>query len=300
MKRFLCVLLVLAMTPCAAALADVEEWPFYESELEYTIQYPDHLMEMYDIPDGDEEWNSDVFVSLEGEKGVSFSVTRADESVWEEDWPENGFPDFSGGREPMNRVETDEPDIWLEVSMEAHYGLFESGDGTQMAQMIALSSPTDDPDYVILLRYPADDPDEWEYIFSLMLETIAFPYVGTTGGAFVLRYEFTGDADFDKVTVDEDAEAIWLYAEPYVTDFALESVEWNDEDFTISGVTPLYTADRLAAEEKVLCIFAEMPDMMPTLRIRGTDEEGTEEIWYISESGMDGSLILLSEADLFY
>ena len=42
MKRLVCLLLTLALLPCAAALADLDEWEYYYGD-GYTIRYPDYM-----------------------------------------------------------------------------------------------------------------------------------------------------------------------------------------------------------------------------------------------------------------
>ena len=300
MRRIFCVLLALAVLPCFAA-AEYDGWAYYESVLDFSIQYPADLLDVYGVPEEEEGWNSEVFEPVSGGDGALLTITRADETAWDETWPESGFPDFKGNTVRMDRVAVDEPGVELaEVPMDMHYGMYRSADGGTMAEVIVLESPTDDLDYVIIARFPADDGYGWQDIFDGMIETLEFPRLGASRGAFTLRYDFTGGIAFDEVTVDEGAEAMWLYAEPYVTDFVLEEVEWDDAAFTVTGAKTLYTADRFSAEDKALCIYAWIPDMMPTLRFRGVDPDGTEQVWYISASGMDGSLMLLSEPDLFY
>ena len=304
MKRLVCLLLALLLFPCVVSLADLEDWEYYES-WDFTIRYPDYL-QVYGVPEEETGWNMDVFEETDGtdENGkphILLCVIRAAEEDWAL-WRETAcFPDTWGEMEQFQRLPVDEPDINLEVSMDMAYALYRSLDGMWTREVIFLESPTEDLDYVIVLQFPTEDDGNYQNILHWMLDTLTFPNLGTASGSFTLRSEYTaaGDTAVAEVQIDEEAPAIWLYAEALITDFAVEQVEWDDAAFTVSAVTTLYSTPRLSPGD-VIAIRAYMPDMLPTLRIRGINPEGTEEIWYITESGMDGSLMLLSEADVLY
>ena len=57
MKRFVCMLLILALLPCAAALADLEDWEYYVDP-DFSIRYPDYL-EVYGVPEEENTDNTD-------------------------------------------------------------------------------------------------------------------------------------------------------------------------------------------------------------------------------------------------
>ena len=79
-----------------------------------------------------------------------------------------------------------------------------------------------------------------------------------------------------------------------VTDFALEKLDWNDFKYTAS---PVCVAAVLSPGQN-LRIYTDIPDAMPNLRFRYTDGRGNPQCWYITQSGRDGSLMLLGESDL--
>ena len=99
---------------------------------------------------------------------------------------------------------------------------------------------------------------------------------------------------FIDVVYDEDAEPITLVPYRDMKDFVLEALTWDDEAFTVSEAFPLYAADPLSPGDNlnIYCYFA---DFLPVLRIRYTDAEGNAQCLYITDSGRDGSLLLLDE-----
>ena len=66
--------------------------------------------------------------------------------------------------------------------------------------------------------------------------------------------------------------------------------------FTIADTETLFTGDFTGAE--CLRIFCYFPDGLPNLRVRCINRNGDRECWYLTESGRDGSLMLLDESAL--
>ena len=319
MKRLFILLTVLVLIPSAAALADLEDWLLYEGQ-EFTIRYPEY-MQVYGVPEEETGWNMDVLeepdgTGEDGKPQILLAVIRADAADWTQ-WQETGFPDTWGQIEPMTRVEVDEPSVIPESDMRTHYLLYQSMDGKWMKKVIILETPVfEDPDYVIISRYPSYDDGNYENILDWMIGFMTFPekYAdgtngnegpvnGVTGGddgfTFWLSREFYPKLVYEAypVKVDADGPFMWLYTDTEVTDLVVEKVEWDDETFTVTAVTPVYSIDMLDPTY-ALCIRAYIPEMLPNLRIRATSFDGEEGCWYISESGEDGSLLLIPEEDL--
>lgn len=109
-------------------------------------------------------------------------------------------------------------------------------------------------------------------------------------GTFRLE-PFSGGAmgiHFTDVTIDEEADILSLWTSDTVTDLVLQRLD--PETRTYDEV--VYSAARQESNE-VLNIRMHMPDAMPGLRVTAVDPQGASERWYITESGMDGSPLLL-------
>ena len=323
MKRFLLLILALSMTAfCVSAQADPEEWPVYEGD-GYTIRCPED-MDLYGVPEEETGWNMEVFEDPAGrdENGkpqIYLTVIRADVHDWMQ-WEETGFPTVWGDIETMQRMEVDEPTVDLVTDMNMSYRLYRTGDSRWLKKVIILEAPEfDDPDYVIISRFPAYDDMHYEDIQDWMIESMTFPWYrdpeegptnGVTGGgnedpdgdngfSFFLDTDFFSEVAYQTypVTVDKDAPSFYLYTDTEVMDLVVERLEWDDSTFTVTSVTPVYETDMMVPED-ALCIQAWIPEMLPDLRIRATGYGGDEGCWYITESGEDGSLILVPEEEL--
>ena len=111
--------------------------------------------------------------------------------------------------------------------------------------------------------------------------------------AFTLLRENANGSPFAEIRVDEEAPAFWLFVDSGVTDLKVELLEWK-EDLTLASATTLHTDDRFLPDE-ALAIHAYIPDMMPTLRVSCVDAFRIAESWLITESGEDGSLMLIPD-----
>ena len=309
MKRFVSMLMILALLPCAAALADPEDWEYYVDP-DFTIRYPDYL-EVYGVPEEETGWNMLVFEEPDGtdENGnphILMIILRAEEKDWRE-WVKTGrFPDIRGKMQQLRRLSADEADSQPNMPMDHLFSLFQCADGSELQETVVIETP-DEPDWIILIRYPMYNELNYPYIFHWMLETMVLPGMMADNGSFLLLAEADGDErleftdNISEIEVDGDASPFWLITVPNlrVTDFVLELVDWDDAAFTVSGTETLYSADVFDAES-ALEIYAYIPDMLPNLRIRCINPAGEEEVWYIAQSGEDGSLFFMTESDITF
>lgn len=130
-------------------------------------------------------------------------------------------------------------------------------------------------------------------LMLLLLPAAAF---AAEAGSFRLDY-FQGGAmgmRFLDITVDEGGAQLSLWANDAVTDFTLEQLDWFAPE--APAVTARYAAAELPAKHG-LNITAELPEVLPTLRVRCIGADGTPECWYIACSGEDGAMLLLSAED---
>ena len=301
MKRLMCVLLILALMPCLAALADDDELQYYESPLGYAVYYPTSLLDKYILTDDVGGSTSEAYEPFEDGTGSTMFVTKLNLSVWP-GWEENGIPELLFWPTDVRRLPVDEPPVEMAgISMNMHYFYFQTYDDETGIEMIILESPENELNWAITVYYVLGEPDEfWQSTFNSMIEEITFPQAaGARKGSFTLRPELIDDSmEYQYVIADEEGGEVWVYAESGVTGFTVERLTWDDESWTISGTETLYTDAEFTGREAV-CIFCYAPEMLPELRIRGINADGQEEAWYIMESGKDGHMMLVSDADLF-
>lgn len=149
------------------------------------------------------------------------------------------------------------------------------------------------------IAYPQGDPEGWSEKLWDVLSTLEFPPQPVVNDDFLLDF-FQGGAagmQFIDVIHDEDAEPITLVPYRDMKDFVLEALTWDGEACAVSEAVPLYTADPLSPGDN-LNIYCYFTDVFPDLRLRYTDENGDPQCWYITQSGRDGSLLLLAEDEL--
>lgn len=284
MKRLFCMLLALCLFVCPA-LAEYDDayedeydgddgWVYFESRFGFSAWYLE-----YEISQWEDIWNgqtAEFFCPVEDQSGNAFMVFaghRFSMLLWD---------DYS--RIPL------EPNISLDYPCE----VTAFTDGSVVLEQWIVSVA--DGDYVFILQYEADDPCNWRELFYSILTSVEFPSQPAVTDDFLLDY-FQGGAagmQFIDVVYDEDAEPITLVPYRDMKDFVLEALTWDDEAFTVSEAFPLYTADPLSPGDN-LNIYCYFTDFLPVLRIRYTDAEGNAQCLYITDSGRDGSLLLLDE-----
>ena len=288
MKRLFCMLLALCLFICPAFAEyddDYEDeydgddcWVYFESRFGFSTWYSE-----YEISQWEDKWNGQIaefFCPLEDQSGNAFMVCagrRFSMLQWDE----------------YTRI-TVEPNISLDYPCEVT--AFTNEELT-LEQWIVSAA---DGDYVFILQYEANDPCNWRQLFYSILASVEFPSQPVLNDDFLLDF-FQGGAagmQFIDVVYDEDAEPITLVPYRDMNDFALEVLTWDDKTFTVSEAFPLYAASPLSPGDN-LNIYCYFSDVLPNLRIRYTDESGAAQCWYITQSGRDGSLLLLSENDVF-
>ena len=291
MKRMIGLLLALCLLFGCALAEDEwewdefgENWEVLNSRFGFTLWYNEDQLSFWM-----DEWNgqpAECFCPWEDHSGVAMMAcvgSRFSTAQWDD----------------CTRVEVDDPDLWLEYPYEltAFIDEYESA----VTEQWIISAP--DADYVFIIQYEPKDTQGWADLFHGTLATIEFPSQPAEAGSFRLEF-FQGGAagmQFIPVVVDEDAEPLVLMPLDDVTVFTLELLEWDTsgdwEDWDVCDVTVLYSADTLSPGDNLL-IYCYIPDMMPNLRFRYNDSDCQDQCWYISQSGRDGSLLLLSEDDL--
>ncbi len=290
MKRLFCILLALGLLVGAVLAEDGadddwdefgENWEYFESRFGFSLWYNADQLTCW--TDAFEDEPAEMFCPWDDESGVAVLICRGSRfsaALWD-DW---------------TRVDLDGADIWLDYP----YEMTAYTDGEIISEQWIISAP--DADYVFIIQYEVEDHQNWALLFRDTLSGLEFPGQPAENASFRLDF-FQGGAagmEFFDVVVDPDAAPLVLIPLEKVTDFALETVDWADADWdnlTPSAVSPVCVAGALSPGMN-LRIYAYIPDILPDLRFRYVDGEGENQCWYISQSGRDGSLLLIAEDDL--
>lgn len=97
----------------------------------------------------------------------------------------------------------------------------------------------------------------------------------------------------DKVTVSTEGEEFCVFARGTVYDVTVESVEYISDDVGFYQTDSHWYCSYLS--NAGFQIQTQIPDGMPNLMIRYVDEKGLPHRFLITQSGEDGSIILLQE-----
>ncbi|MBQ9263917.1 MAG: hypothetical protein IJ189_06845 [Clostridia bacterium] len=271
MKKLLCLLLTLALLPLLPARA---ETAIYESPY-FTLSYDDALLTVEEHEDG-------VVLFL---PRVAMGMT----GIWCQVMP-SVYPDWSEDGFLFADLEDDFDIAWPHACF-----IQPVDDGAYQLNTLCISAP--DAFYYLNVSYPNGDPDGWGAALWEMLHTLDLPAQPAIAGSFRLDFFQGGAAGMRFTDVVVDAEAEWpltLRPQGEVTGFVLEKIAWDADTFKPLSAQTLYAADRLSSGDN-LNMYCFIPDVLPNLRIRCLNADGAEESWYISQSGRDGSLLLLSE-----
>lgn len=96
---------------------------------------------------------------------------------------------------------------------------------------------------------------------------------------------------FAEVTMDESGEQILLYTDGVVTNVRIDYGMWDMDGVDFLPEATVFAADTMTADEAIL-LTTYIPDVMSNLRLTYNSGEA-ETVVYISQSGMDGSILLL-------
>ena len=312
MKRLLCLLLTLAvLLPLGAAPAEGEGWKHLDNGI-ISISYPGNML-VYSVPAEDSGWEMDVIEDPDAADAagspVSMIIFPADIEDWM-DWLNTGaFPDVTGRGEAMRDITPEDYPVDPDNGLDMTYALFQSADGQRMLEACIFYNEESDVQFLAVSRFPAENSEAYSGVFHAMVETLTFGDVfgsseaSNARGSFrvVDRWDYDGWHTVVKdVTVDRESIHIyWIYAETDVTGFKIEKLTWNDDTFTVKKAKSLYTKKKLA-EDEVVAVYAWEPEILPTWRFRAVNQEGEEEIWYVTTNEENGSILLLSEEDMAY
>jgi len=95
------------------------------------------------------------------------------------------------------------------------------------------------------------------------------------------------------VTIDAEGEEISLFSGTTLYDVRLTLGSWVNEQFL--DTYTVFAANHLTSED-LLLVHAYIPDTQPNLKIAIRTSEEDHRTYYISQSGEDGSILLLDNA----
>ena len=295
MKKVILLLMILiaAVMLCAIAMAE-EKWETYEGPLSMTIKYPKAIIEAsrHSGEDGyvNEYDRIDLFVPRAGQTSARMTCALHDDPQFPF-WEDYGYTKLEMDDSLLDQIEN---------SMYKTLDMYMNPEGTEIVEELRMTYPINlEPEIVFDIFLPADDPDGWRDVFESMLSTLEFPPLGEEFAG--IRFDFyenvEKNASSEKIIVDEGAACYVLAFSGKISQFALEEVEWDDATFKIVNVKTLFKADLMSDGDQldISCFF---PDGLPKLRIRWSDPWTKDRTYYLTMSGKDGSLHMLSASEL--
>ena len=277
MKRIMAWLLTAALLLSALPALGEETW--FESANGYSFFYDDTklLVDTETVP------GAEIITPKKGDAATALSCRYIEADDGLTDWTQEGYI----------RAEADDPEF--DLALRYTYAVYESPDETVEELMV---TTVDGDMYLFSLSCPAGDPQDVADQLRDLLGTLEFPSQPAVSGSF--RLDFWPEDVFGSETVDivldEEAQPLLLLAMQPVSTFVMEEVIWDEDAYQPIGFKPIYTAERLTAAEP-LRLYCFIPDGLPFLRIRCYNGAGEEESYYLSQSGRDGSLMLLDEEE---
>ena len=110
---------------------------------------------------------------------------------------------------------------------------------------------------------------------------------------YKLAYESSfGGSIKDSCVIDADAPGIVFSSDEDLTGVSVFTLEFNGEQLT--ETEQKVHAESLSAGEGI-CIYTYIPDVIPNVLISFTDAAGVNRNYLLSQSGMDGRLMLLEK-----
>lgn len=105
------------------------------------------------------------------------------------------------------------------------------------------------------------------------------------------------DSKIKEIIVDPDGSSFVFWTTKTLKDLRLIGVEYNGDQFLEGKVYCSY--DEFTSADVILLTHS-FPESMPDLKLTFYDEVGTLQTFYISQSGQDGSPLLVTEEALLF
>lgn len=116
---------------------------------------------------------------------------------------------------------------------------------------------------------------------------------GTVEAILAQDIDLDNFSQFGEAILEEDGEHVVLYTNGLVENLTLELGQWDSDGISFFPTATVFAADTLTPGDAVL-LYTMFADVMPHLRLRYTSG-GTEYRFFLTQSGKDGSIILLED-----
>lgn len=105
--------------------------------------------------------------------------------------------------------------------------------------------------------------------------------------------DIEGFTQIAEVPLSEEGEQIFLHCDGLIRNVSLDYGSWNDDGTVFTESASVFAAYVLSPGDGII-VTADIPDTMPTLRL-SFDSADEHIILFISQSGKDGSILLLDD-----
>lgn len=117
---------------------------------------------------------------------------------------------------------------------------------------------------------------------------------GTVNAELFSQADLSGFKQFAEVTVDDGGEMVLLHTDSLIRNVRIDFGSWDMDGVVFTPDCTVFAADVLCATDAVI-VETYIPDAAPNLRLTYVSG-GQTYVYYISQSGMDGSILLLETA----
>lgn len=118
---------------------------------------------------------------------------------------------------------------------------------------------------------------------------------GIVEACLVQDVDLDSFSQFAEVTLDAEGEQVALFTDGLVTNLTLEIGQWDESGTDFYPKATIFAVNTLSPGDAVM-LQTMFSDTMPHIRMRYLSG-GTEYSCFLFQSGMDGSIILLSDSD---
>lgn len=116
---------------------------------------------------------------------------------------------------------------------------------------------------------------------------------GTVEAVLAQDVDLDSFSQFAEAPLDADGEQVVLFTDGLVTNLTLELGEWDPDGIQFMPKATIFAASTLSPGDAVM-LMTMFSDTMPHLRMRYSSG-GTEYTYFLFQSGMDGSIVLIDE-----
>lgn len=116
---------------------------------------------------------------------------------------------------------------------------------------------------------------------------------GTVAADLAQDVDLESFSQFAEALLDSDGERVVLHTDGLVTNLTLEIGQWTADGVAFIPKSTVFTANTLTPGDAIM-LYTMFSDTMPHIRLRYTSG-GNDHSYFITQSGEDGSIILLDD-----